>query len=64
LYSGSQQLFSQNEDWAKGHCICKNDEELDFPAGVPCSKSADIMTAVEQMKAIGDVWKSTPEKGW
>jgi len=32
--------------------VFKDDEELDFPACVPCSKSADIKTAVEQIKAF------------
>jgi len=56
--------FSPKVEREKRYCALKNDEELDFPACVPYSKSADITTAVEKIKAIGDVWKSTPKKGW
>jgi hypothetical protein len=45
--------FSVKEDRAKGHCVFKNDEELDFLACLPCAKSADISTAVEQTKELG-----------
>jgi hypothetical protein len=64
LCSICDKKFSPKEDRAKGHCVFNNDEELDFLACVPCSKCADIKTAVEQIKALGDVWKSTPKKGW
>jgi hypothetical protein len=50
--------FSPKEDRAKGHWAFKNDEELVFLACEPCSKSADITTAVEQIKTIGEDWKS------
>jgi hypothetical protein len=37
-------------------------EDLDFLACAPSSKSANIKTAVEQIRAISDVWKNTPKK--
>jgi hypothetical protein len=45
--------FSVKEDRAKGHCVFKDGEELDFFACLPCAKSADISTAVEQTKELG-----------
>lgn len=45
--------FTPKEDRANGHCVFKNDEELDFFACLPCAKSADIDTAVKQTKELG-----------
>jgi hypothetical protein len=45
--------FSPKEDRAKGHCIFKNGEELDFLACISCAKSAEIKIAVEQTKEMG-----------
>lgn len=47
-----KKVFSVKEERAKGHCVFKNDEELDFLACLSCAKSADIDTAVKQTKEL------------
>ena len=41
------------EDRAKGHCIFKNDMELNFLACIPCMKKAMLEEAVKQTKELG-----------
>lgn len=53
--------FLAKEDRAKGHCVFKNDESLDFFACLQCAKSADIDTAVKQTKELGKHDTHTPD---
>jgi len=45
--------FGISEDRVKGHCVFKNDQELDFLACERCAKQADIVTAIEQTIELG-----------
>jgi len=48
-----KKTFTATEDRYKGHCIFKNDEELDFLACEKCAKSAEMSTAIQQTKELG-----------